>query len=306
MNDNLTFSALRQANAARQAEWCPDQVPDLSYRGNEMAGEVGEACNVIKKLERERHGWRGSRATVADLAKELADVVITADLAAMQVGIDLGAAVAAKFDEASEKNGLATRMSTSASNRTVDDLAMLVRLLVRYVPETAVIKAGALDYLQRHGLQGSPLRSLECVKPFDPATSPGMTDLMVPPETLDAFMAANPLPPEGVNAVEMSKSAMDVLAERHRQVEVEGWTTEHDDAHNNGEMAGAAAAYAAYRSHTSPETTMGYDLVEMIWPWSSKWWKPKDRRSDLVRAGALILAEIERLDRADTSTEGGQ
>lgn len=107
----LTFAALRAANSARQDEWCPDQKPDLSFRGNEMAGEVGEACNIIKKLERERQGWNGSRATVADLADELADVVICADLVAESQGIDLGAAVACKFDLTSVKRGLSVRLT---------------------------------------------------------------------------------------------------------------------------------------------------------------------------------------------------
>lgn len=51
----LTLSKLQAANVARQDEWCPDQKPDLSFRGNEFGGECGEARNVIKKLERERH-----------------------------------------------------------------------------------------------------------------------------------------------------------------------------------------------------------------------------------------------------------
>lgn len=105
-----TLNDLRRANEARQAEWCPDQVPDLSFRGNELAGETGEACNVVKKLERERLGWRGSRATLEQLAEELADVVICADLTAMTAGVDLHAAVAAKFNATSEKVGLKTRL----------------------------------------------------------------------------------------------------------------------------------------------------------------------------------------------------
>ncbi len=69
---------------------------------------MGEACNVVKKLERERHGWRGSRATLDDLAQELADVVICADLCAVTAGIDLDAAVVAKFNATSRKQGLST------------------------------------------------------------------------------------------------------------------------------------------------------------------------------------------------------
>lgn len=105
------LSLLRTANIERQKEWCPDQLPDLSFRGNELAGETGEACNVIKKIERERHGWRGSRANVDQLAEELADVVIVADLIATQCGIDLSKAVIDKFNATSDKNRISVRIS---------------------------------------------------------------------------------------------------------------------------------------------------------------------------------------------------
>lgn len=108
------YTSLRAANLARQAEWDTDGQITLSYRGNELAGEVGEACNLIKKLERERMGIKGSRASIADLAEELADVIICADLIAMQLGIDLDRAVAEKFNKTSEKVGLATRMAAPA------------------------------------------------------------------------------------------------------------------------------------------------------------------------------------------------
>lgn len=108
--DSWTLADLRACNVDRQAAWCPEQVPDLSFRGNELGGEVGEALNVIKKLERERLGWRGSRDTVEHLAEELADVVICADLAALTAGVDLMAAVKAKFDATSQKVGLPHRL----------------------------------------------------------------------------------------------------------------------------------------------------------------------------------------------------
>lgn len=110
----IGFSNLRQANALRQAEWDPGTQISLSFRGNELAGEVGEACNVIKKLERERMGIRGSRAEPSQLADELADVVICADLIALDEGINLGMAVARKFNATSEKVGLLTRMGVSS------------------------------------------------------------------------------------------------------------------------------------------------------------------------------------------------
>lgn len=88
----------------------------------------------------------------------------------------------------------------------------------------------------------------------------------------------------------LTDAASDVLAERRRQVAAEGWTPEHDDAHSNGEMARAAACYA------SPLTTP-HDTLPYGWPWSSAWWKPSSYRRNLVKAAALLLAEIERLDR---------
>lgn len=108
-NIGLTLNGLRVANTARQREWDPSDAITLAYRGNELAGEVGEACNVIKKLERERLGIRGSRAGLDALAEELADVLICLDLIAMQAGIDLGDATMRKFNATSEKYGLETR-----------------------------------------------------------------------------------------------------------------------------------------------------------------------------------------------------
>lgn len=106
-----TFENLRSANVTRQQEWDPDDRITLAYRGNELGGECGEAQNIIKKIERERLGIRGSRATIEDLADELADLIICADLIAMQENFDLGAAVARKFNATSEKYNLETRMS---------------------------------------------------------------------------------------------------------------------------------------------------------------------------------------------------
>lgn len=98
---------------------------------------------------------------------------------------------------------------------------------------------------------------------------------------------------------EQSQAATDVLTERRRQVEAEGWTPEHDDEHSNGEMALAAACYARAGSGVP----MIAD-VPLLWPWTSSWWKPAGARRNLVKAAALILAEIERLDRAAARAGG--
>ncbi len=99
-------------------------------------------------------------------------------------------------------------------------------------------------------------------------------------------------------AGQVPQAWLDVQAERRRQVEVEGWTPEHDDEHDNGEMALAAASYAAY-AHIE----LSGDLP-FCWPWDQQWWKPTTTRRDLVKACALGLAEIERLDRAAVSQGG--
>lgn len=109
-----------------------------------------------------------------------------------------------------------------------------------------------------------------------------------------------------------SQALLDVAAERRRQVDVENWTPEHDDKHNRGEMIRAAVNYAAAasvsvylsRSHDYPDHPPFRDHGQAVrWPWDISWWKPSNPRRDLVKAAALIIAEIERLDRA-TATEG--
>ncbi|WP_321810122.1 hypothetical protein [Burkholderia sp. BCC1985] len=101
---------------------------------------------------------------------------------------------------------------------------------------------------------------------------------------------------------ELTDAARDVLAERRRQVEAEGWTPEHDDEHDAGEMAAAASAYALAASDEIYPLSQGDGKYRLkspnMWMWESKWWKPTTPRRNLVKAGALILAEIERLDRA--------
>lgn len=107
---------------------------------------------------------------------------------------------------------------------------------------------------------------------------------------------------------ELTQAAADVLAERRRQIEVEGWTPEHDDEHHVGEMAQAAAAYAddsALRLQGAPaDIVAGPGDPPEPWPWDEAWWRPGDPRRMLVKAAALLLAEIERLDRAAQAHKG--
>ncbi len=94
----------------------------------------------------------------------------------------------------------------------------------------------------------------------------------------------------------------EIAAERQRQIDVEGHTLEYDDKCNmNGSLAQAAASYALAGGLVVRDRHNLRRVFLTIWPvsWSSIWWKPKNPRRDLIRAGALIVAEIERLDRVE-------
>jgi NTP pyrophosphatase (non-canonical NTP hydrolase) len=106
----IEFEALRVANVRRQIEWDPTSQVTPLFRTLELGGEVGEVLNVVKKLERERLGMRGSRDTLEHLAEELGDVVICADLVASMYGIDLWKATRDKFNATSDKVGLQTHI----------------------------------------------------------------------------------------------------------------------------------------------------------------------------------------------------
>jgi len=99
----------------------------------------------------------------------------------------------------------------------------------------------------------------------------------------------------------MREVEFEIASERQRQIEVEGWTPEHDDGHSDGQLAIAASIYAMFAadaaSHDQALRLFQDNAYPDNWPWHAEWFKPKDRRHDLIRAAALIVAEIERLDR---------
>lgn len=106
----LTFDALRHANNTRQAEWPGNDEADVTFRALEVAGEFGEVVEAVKKYLRAERGIKGSAATTEDVADEMADAVIALDLLAAKMGVDLGAAVARKFNRTSVKYELRTRL----------------------------------------------------------------------------------------------------------------------------------------------------------------------------------------------------
>jgi hypothetical protein len=103
----------------------------------------------------------------------------------------------------------------------------------------------------------------------------------------------------------------EIAAERERQIKKERFSESHDDGHFDHSLAAAAAAYAwlaslhdddrAEQIRRQPFDEPGiFAVIHALWPksWGDKWFKPKTKRRDLIRSAALIVAEIERLDRA--------
>ncbi|MCK9446652.1 hypothetical protein M0Q50_07300 [bacterium] len=91
------------------------------------------------------------------------------------------------------------------------------------------------------------------------------------------------------------KSGIELITEeRNRQIESEGYTPEHDSEHTDDSIACAAAMYALPERHRHLN-----NWIPFCWQWSRKFWKPSpdNRIKELVKAGALIAAEIDRLQK---------
>jgi len=95
-----------------------------------------------------------------------------------------------------------------------------------------------------------------------------------------------------------------IAAERERQTSAEGYTPEHDDDHNTGDLPAAASAYTllvcdqVYPEQYKSFEEQAKERCEKGWPWDEEMWKPSpDPIRNLVKAGALIAAEIDRLQR---------
>ena len=142
--------------------------------------------------------------------------------------------------------------------------------------------------------------------PAAPATPASATDVAVlDPAAAPALPVAEPLPatvtdPEADQSVELwsvygrrCQAAVDVLKERCRQVEGEGFEAELDDVFTDYQLPRAAICYAI-KAAGLPD-----HRATLYWPFAASVFKPTDRRGSLVKAAALLLAEIERLDRAE-------
>lgn len=93
-----------------------------------------------------------------------------------------------------------------------------------------------------------------------------------------------------------------IAAERQRQIDAEGYTPDHDRAHFSAELEDAALCYLTREDERLYGGRVigngnGFTSIPDRWPWAARFWKPTpaDRVRELVKAGALIAAEIDRL-----------
>lgn len=78
-----------------------------------------------------------------------------------------------------------------------------------------------------------------------------------------------------------------IQAERKRQIQL-GWDAEHDIQHRMGELLGAALCYATPTAHRGL-------ILRAYWPQDWDYSPSEDRMRELVKAGALIAAELDRI-----------
>lgn len=218
------LAAISAINHRRALRWHPQGLKQWSASdwACAMAGEAGEICNAVKKLNRIEGGIQQAKGpqtyeeAIADVAKEIGDTFLYLDLLARRLGINFPRAIADTFNRVSEREGFPDRISQEIIGE----------------PQTGV-------------------------------------DL--------------------------------IAAERRRQIEEEGFAPERDlTANDPGDLATAGACYAlhaagaCYALHVSGICSVTF-RAPLAWPWRAQLWKPKDPVRDLVRAGALIAAELDRL-----------
>ncbi|MDH0188152.1 hypothetical protein N7676_08660 [Stenotrophomonas sp. GD03993] len=109
----------------------------------------------------------------------------------------------------------------------------------------------------------------------------------------------SPLYAAPAQAVDLGTGVKAIAAERERQLQAEGFTRDGDQQYRRGELAKAATAYvqlAAMDLEAGTRNHIAWRAPAAVWPWAPEWWKPVDARRDLVRAGALIAAQIDAID----------
>lgn len=88
----------------------------------------------------------------------------------------------------------------------------------------------------------------------------------------------------------MNSIIAEIIAERNHQINDKGYTFKNDDAYINNELIDASIAYIL-------NATGNATLATDCWPWNLEYFKPSEKRRDIIKAIALLIAEVERIDR---------
>lgn len=152
-------------------------------------------------------------------------------------------------------------------------------------------------YLEDERISGKELP--RAVKWIDESAS--TADMIVRRVSKDEFM-------EHVEKSDGNSGTDLIFNERQRQISKEGWTPQHDDEHTDGSLIEAARAYtwAAFCEVALKSKAKDFKYVPNDWPpdWDDDWWKPSDDPiRNLAKSGALLAAEIDRLQRARRKAE---
>ena len=116
------------------------------------------------------------------------------------------------------------------------------------------------------------------------------------------YWKSRALKAEAGGSAQESLGVAAISKERQRQINEEGWTAERDSHYWHGTLASAALCYV-HAGIFGREGDEGF--VRRYWRWDEQWWKPADTRQNFVKAGALIAAEIDRIDRASAVPSTG-
>ncbi len=263
--------------------------PRLSFEQPYSTDRNVEALMTVAQHERIR---AADRARIASLEGGVTGMKDQRDAALARVA-DLTATRNRYGVDAHHFNKNLQRILRDFESFTPDELARSLIILAKVADEKVVAQHSVPDVLFDGAAVYAALDDRQRM-----FTSPENVSVV-----LDAVVrvvrAAAPTPSNSV-----PQAWLDVQAERRRQITAEGWTPEHDDEHSHGQMARAAACYALAGSSAPNDGTAAL-LVSLAWPWDEQWWKPSTARRDMVKACALGLAEIERLDRAATPGKEG-
>lgn len=271
-----------------QCDSCAKQARAATEIADERAVSFEAWCDrfpEISAVERLRDAWQEARATASPAAER-----VTAALQALSADVHiLGDGWA--NDEA--MIGLAKKYLRVELKPASPELSLWRDFVLLAVTDTAPQPAQAdapAEAREPIAWVTDDDRAITAAQKQRALADGGVTASSVRPYSIPCYAVSAPA---DAGEARLTDAARDMLAERRRQVEAEGWTPEHDDQYQHGAIALAAACYAANAGGVA-----WADPLPSFWPWMHNWWKPTTPRRDLVKAGALILAELERLDRA--------